>query len=551
MSKFRIIIFTSIPPAKVRHFLWRLYTDLPEVEVAGILYETERPPLPFNQRLKRVKKYFRDPDFIRFTARRIAAQIKRRGEAVLPRLLHVAHGTKGSPNTSSISLKEFAGECEEHGTSFHITEDIHNEASLEFLKALKPDLGVIYGTRILKPHLFSAPRLGSINIHKHKVPEYRGTGAPGLWELRDDKTEQTVTIHRVTKNVDAGAVLCERSFPIGPLDTLTSLSLKADLIGIDCLIDTIRRESLGESTETPQPPSEKVYKGFQPHQIWAIEEGIRKRRKPFKPQKGRPFLKLATRTLAYPALSFKNRRRARDKRFPVVILFHHLISDRECFLGMPTDNFLRQVRFLKEHYRIASLSEALGMLKKGEVESPTVVLTFDDGYGENFLGLRAVAEAENIPVTLFVCTRHVTEQAEFQHDIERREHGFPALSWEELRYLDQHNVSIGSHTRTHFDCGDLDESRLHEEIVGSLEDLRRELGHDVLGFAFPKGYPQNMSEPARSIALQTYPYVFSAFGGVNYPPLSTGVILKRSGLPQSLFELELALQGILDFDQYE
>src|SRR5439155_12896448 len=105
----------------------------------------------------------------------------------------------------------------------------------------------------------------------------------------------------------------------------------------------------------------------------------------------------------------------------------------------------RHIRFLKEYYRIASLPEALEMVKKGEVAAPTVVLTFDDGYAENFLGLRAVIEAEGIPVTLFVCTRHVAERSEFQHDLERGEQGFPALSWDELRYFDKHGVCIASH----------------------------------------------------------------------------------------------------------
>ena len=56
-----------------------------------------------------------------------------------------------------------------------------------------------------------------------------------------------------------------------------------------------------------------------------------------------------------------------------------------------------------------------------------------------------------------------------------------------------------------------------------------------------------MSERARELALESYPYVFSAFGGVNNTPLSPDAILKRSGLPQSLLELELALQSVLDF----
>jgi peptidoglycan/xylan/chitin deacetylase (PgdA/CDA1 family) len=547
MDKFRIVIFTSTAPSEARRLLRRLRTDLPEVEVAGVLYEPPRPPLPLRKRMGRARKYVREPAFVGLAAHKAAGKIKRGGEAVLRRLLHAAHGTNGSPNPPSASLEEVVSECEALGISFHVTGDVHAPASLEFVKALRADLGVIYGTRILKPELFALPRLGSINIHKHKVPEYRGSGAAGLWELRDDKTEQTVTIHRVTKDVDAGAVLCERSFPIGPLDTLTSVGIKADLVGIDCLVEAIGAEARGESVETPQGTSGNVYKGFQPHQIWAIERGIRKKRKRFRPQRGRGLVKLAARTLAYPALYFKNRRRVREKGFPVVILYHHLISDRECSLGMPTENFLRQVRFLKEHYRVVSVPDAVAMLERGEVDAPTVVLTFDDGYADNFLCLRAVAEAEGVPVAIFVSTQHVTDRSEFQHDIDINERGFHALGWDEVRYLDRHDVFIGSHTRTHFDCGSADEGRLAEEIVGSLEDLRRELGRDVQHFAFPKGHPHNMSAPARALALQTYPYVFSAHGGVNYAPLQPGVIIKRMAWPASLFELELALQGVLEF----
>ena len=545
---FRIVIFTSATPPELRHFLWRLRVDLPEVEVAGVLYETGRPRLPLSRRIDRVRRHLGDVDFLRYTASRAGARARGALARVATRALHAVHATKGSPNPGPLTLDELVREDEGARMPFHVTADLHDEASLAFVAGLGADLGVIYGTRILKPELFTIPRLGSVNIHKHKVPDYRGSGAPGLWELRDGATEQTVTVHRVTREVDAGVVLGERSFPIEPLDTLASVGLKANLLAIDCLVDVIRAESRGESVERPQGSAGTVFKGFQPHQIWAIERAIRARRPRFRPELGRSILRLIPRVLAHPCVVLRNLRRAREKRFPVVILFHHLVSDREKFMGIPTDYFLRHVKFLKEHYRIVSLPEAVGLLESGEVDAPTVALTFDDGYAENFLGLRAVVEAENVPVTMFVSTHHVAERSEFRHDVDAEEHGFPALSWDEVRYFDRHNVCVSSHTRTHFDCGATDEARLRDEIAGSLEDLRRELGHDVLYFSFPKGHPEHMSEPARRIAQETYPYVFSASGGVNHAPLERGAVLKRASHPQSLLELELALQSLLDLE---
>lgn len=550
MPAFRICIFSSAwtPTQHLQHFLWRVSTDLPKAEVAGILYEVERPPLGRKKRIKRAQKYLREQDYIRYVAHNIFARVSGKLGKIPKRLLHLAHGTDGSPNLAYVGLEELVRECAGRGIVFKIVKDVHNDASLEFVKGLRADIGVTFGARILKPQLFSIPLRGSINSHQHKLPDYRGSGAPGLWEICDGKTELTVTAHRLNVEVDGGAVLDERSFPIEPFDTLTSLALKANLAGVDGLIDVIRLEVRGKSVEVPQPTEGTIYKGIQPHRMWAMEEIIRKKRRPFLPSTRCPFHKRAKRMLAYPALFFRNRQWARDKNFPVVILSYQLISDRAKHGSLSTDYFLRHVHFLKEYYRIVSLPDALEMLEKGAVNAPTVVLTFDDGYAENFLSLRSVIEPENIPATLFVCTRHITERSKFKHDIDRGEHGFPALGWEEIRYFDKHNVCIGSHTRTHFDCGSTDEEKLLDEISGSLEDLRRELGHDVYYFSFPKGCPENMSEPARRIALRSYPYLFSTCGGANWGPLPSGTIIKRCRQPESLWDLELLLQSISKLD---
>jgi peptidoglycan/xylan/chitin deacetylase (PgdA/CDA1 family) len=116
------------------------------------------------------------------------------------------------------------------------------------------------------------------------------------------------------------------------------------------------------------------------------------------------------------------------------------------------------------------------------------------------------------------------------------------------RYLDRHQVTIGSHTQTHFDCASTDLDLLEREIAGSQEDLRRELGHEILYFSFPKGKSGNMSEAAKKIAGRTYPYLFSACGGVNTAPWVPGNILKRCYHSASLLELELLMQSVLNFE---
>lgn len=549
-TKFRIVIFSSASPASLDHILRRVETDLPEVEIAGVLYEDRRSKLSRAKRFSRALHLARDSDFRAFVVHRIGQRVRRCVEELLDVLLRVLHAAPKNPNGEPLALESIVARCRANEIEFHITQNIHDSTSLEFIRTLDPDLGVIYGTRILKPELFSIPRGGSINIHKHKLPDYRGGGDAGIWELRDHQTEATVSVHRVLKEVDAGPILGEITFPIALFDTLESIGLKAGLLAIDLLIDVLRNESLGQTVEVPQVGPGMVYKGFQPHQIFAIERQIKSERVAFKPAYGRPISKLVLRTLMYPAAFLRNLQRRRNNRFPIVILFHHLITDQRKLMGLPTAQFAAHIRFLKKHYRIVSLPEAMAQLQEGSVPVPTVALTFDDGYAENFLCMRAVAERERIPISLFVCTQKVSEGMPFQHDIDKNEVGFSPLTWDQLRYLARHDVLIGSHTRTHLDCGATELKTLNDEIIGSRDDLRLELGRQSLEyFAFPKGHPRNMSVQAIDIAEKAYDFLFSAYGGVNFALFAGSGPINRCSHPESRWELELLMQGLLEFQK--
>jgi peptidoglycan/xylan/chitin deacetylase (PgdA/CDA1 family)/folate-dependent phosphoribosylglycinamide formyltransferase PurN len=545
-APFRLVVFSSMSPAVIDHLLWRLAIDLPAVTVAGVLYEWERPGLSSGRRIRRFVTLLREPDFVRYIAHRAWRALATRALRGLDAVLRVVHAAPRDPNGPPNSLEAVIDEWTAKGVAFHQTRDIHGEDSLAFVRSVAADIGLIYGTRILKPSLFTIPARGTINIHKHKLPDYRGSGAPGLWELQDARTEQTVTVHRVIEKVDAGAILGERTFPIEPFDTLDSVQLKADVVAVDLIIDVLRDEQLGRTVERVQASGGRLFKGWQPHRVHAIECAIRRARTPWRPQFGRPRVKLLARLPLVPAVAVRNRLRQRQRRFPVVVLYHHLTCDRPKHMSLPTAEFARHVRYLKKHYRIASLADAVAMLQRGEVDAPTVVLTLDDGYADNLVGLRAIVETERIPITICVCTQHVGDRSEFAHDVARGERGFPSMGWPDVRYFDRHGVTIASHTRSHFDCGTDDYAVLMDEIARSRDELETELGHAVDSFAFPRGRPANISPVAYHIARQHFRIVMSAAGGANVPPLTTPMELRRYSHPATLLELELQVQELLD-----
>lgn len=91
----------------------------------------------------------------------------------------------------------------------------NDEAGVAQIAAQDADLGIIAGTYILKEPAFTAPRLGSINIHSGKAPEYRGS-APAFWEMYNGETEVGVTIHWAVSRLDAGNILRQRMFRLDP-----------------------------------------------------------------------------------------------------------------------------------------------------------------------------------------------------------------------------------------------------------------------------------------------------------------------------------------------
>ena len=84
---------------------------------------------------------------------------------------------------------------------------------------------------------------------------------------------------------------------------------------------------------------------------------------------------------------------------------------------------------------------------------------------------------------------------------------------EQVEFLQRCGYEIGSHTRTHADCGSTDEGFLRHEIVGSGEDIRQKLG-PTENFPFRSGSPNTAFQPpAVQIACASYKNVFSCIQG--------------------------------------
>jgi len=71
---------------------------------------------------------------------------------------------------------------------------------------------------------------------------------------------------------------------------------------------------------------------------------------------------------------------------------------------MDESSFHNQVKYLKKHFEVICLSEAIERMRTGGVCRPTAVITFDDGYQNNYDVAFPILNEAGLPATIFLTT---------------------------------------------------------------------------------------------------------------------------------------------------
>jgi methionyl-tRNA formyltransferase len=138
-------------------------------------------------------------------------------------------------------------------------EKLRPQTFLDQMGALDADLGVVaaYG-KILPETLLAIPRLGMINVHASLLPRYRGA-APIQRAIMDGEARTGVTIMRVVKALDAGAMILKESLPIDPDETGGELETRLAMLGARLLLPAVDQLAQGVAVEEPQDERQVTY----------------------------------------------------------------------------------------------------------------------------------------------------------------------------------------------------------------------------------------------------------------------------------------------------
>lgn len=248
-------------------------------------------------------------------------------------------------------------------------------------------------------------------------------------------------------------------------------------------------------------------------------------------------------------------RGAVDYRQPRILMYHmvreRLPKGRFNKLRVAPREFERQLKHLVDNgWRFAFLSELPDMAGTPKI----VVLTFDDGYRDNYTVAHPLLVKYGAKATLFLVVdrfdRDWSSTKKARHDSGElmRE---PKLSDAEVREMLASGAwELGSHTLTHALLPDLADNAKQREVAGAKTSLEDTFGSEVSGFAYPFGIFTD--DDVAIVANADYRYAVTTDAGINRDPEGEALRLKRvkiSGKEGALgfsIRLRTGKRGLLD-----
>lgn len=168
------------------------------------------------------------------------------------------HADSANENHFFSSVARLAAE---QGIPVYAPEDANHPLWVDRIKTMAPDfIFSFYYRNLLNDNILNRARLGAFNLHGSLLPKYRGR-APLNWALVNGEKETGVTLHRMVKRADAGAIVAQQRVAIEEQDNALTLHRKL----VDCAAQLLQLAlpamKLGEIAAIPQDHSQATVVG--------------------------------------------------------------------------------------------------------------------------------------------------------------------------------------------------------------------------------------------------------------------------------------------------
>jgi len=229
------------------------------------------------------------------------------------------------------------------------------------------------------------------------------------------------------------------------------------------------------------------------------------------------------------------------------ILCYHSVNEVSMgYLTVMVENFKQQMKYLaSKGYKTVTLSEYL--MASVPFDKKTIIITFDDGYEDNYRFAFPIMKEYNFKGTIFCCVNAIlkerTTPAVFDYT-----QGDSFLTLEQVRVMSDYGFEFGSHAVTHPHLPQITRREKHDEIFRSKIELEKAIRRPVEIFCYPFGEYDN--ESIELLKEAGYLGACSNRPGANkFSSRSKNQYrLKRTeiGVTDTFFEFEKKLAGAYD-----
>lgn len=167
-----------------------------------------------------------------------------------------------------------------------------------------------------------------------------------------------------------------------------------------------------------------------------------------------------------------------------IILMYHSISNNDDFFCVKPIEFEKQMNFLKiNNFNVISLNKLIWHLEKNNLPPKTVILTFDDGFEDNFTKAFMILKKHNFSATIFLETEVLGREKSNKSGII-----YKMLNWDQIKEMKMSGmIDFGAHTLSHPKLSQLSWDSAESEILQSKKILESKLQKKCDFFAYPFG----------------------------------------------------------------
>lgn len=170
------------------------------------------------------------------------------------------------------------------------------------------------------------------------------------------------------------------------------------------------------------------------------------------------------------------------KQIPIITyhqISHTQPSEDPERMAISPQRFAAQMGYLKQQgYQTLNLDQ---LIKTPPSAKKQIVITFDDGFADNYQNAFPILQQHGFCATLFLVSSQIDHYSRWTKK------PYKMLTWTQIHEMQKYNIHFQSHTQNHVNLAQIPNTQAITELRDSKQQIQEQLGQSVKHLAYPYG----------------------------------------------------------------